>query len=333
MSYPFVQAMYHGPAGSFRELRAVTVHMAEGGGTVSWLTHPSNANSSHFVIEYSGRIVQMVRDDEYDYSLHIARPYGPPGPGDYGIYSLDVAKAVLGDGIGDPNRYMYAVELEGFAAAGPNAAQVASLAALIADLRGRYPSLRGNLAHRDFQSYKDCPGGHIPWASLGGHGLYGGAPAPAPQYSLSRVERLPDGTRFDCRGTVNVWDPLRPGSPVGKISGSTAIRWRAEIDWPSANIPQGYPFDQISEPGGYFNCWVFEGDGEVLLPVPQTTPVPPVVEQPPVAEQPPIVLPPAPEPTPEPTPPIPTPIPTVPRTARKPERGPRQGRYGRIKDI
>jgi hypothetical protein len=178
MAYAFVQAQYHGPAGSFRELRALTVHMAEGGGTVSWLTHPSNPNSSHFVIEYSGRIVQMVTDDQYDYSLHVARPYGPPGAGDSGIFSLDTAKAVLGaDGIADPNRYMFAVELEGFAAVGPNSAQVASLAALIRDLRSRFPTMRGNLGHRDFQNYKPCPGGSIPWATIGGHGPYSAAPA------------------------------------------------------------------------------------------------------------------------------------------------------------
>jgi hypothetical protein len=35
------------------------VHMAEGGGTDTWLTRP-DGNSSHYVIKYSGELVQMV---------------------------------------------------------------------------------------------------------------------------------------------------------------------------------------------------------------------------------------------------------------------------------
>lgn len=304
MSYPFVQALYHGPAGSFRQLRALTVHHAEGGGTVSWLQHPTNANSSHFVIEYSGRIVQMVADDQYDYSLHVARPYGPPGPGDFGIYSLDRARDVLGDGISDPNRYMYAVELEGYAATGPNAAQVAALGRLVADLRSRYPSMRGLLGHRDFQNYKPCPGGLIPWPVLGGHGLFGIAPAPAPQpkWAFDHLERLAEGTHFATTRNVNVWDPNRPSKPVATLlPTSVLVTWRLGIVWTDYGavrpVPNGYPFVQIAE-GPYLNCVLVEADGVVVPPAPA---VPPATEQPP-AEQ----------------PLIPPPFPSKPRSTRLP---------------
>lgn len=184
MNYPFVVAKYF-TAGAMTQPRAVVIHMAEGGGTVLWLTHPTNNNSSHFVVEYSGRVVQMVRDTDASHSLHVDRPYGQPGTGDYGIYSLDTAKAVLGTGIANPNAYIFAVEVEGFAASGPNDAQTASLKALIADLRKRYPSIAGNLGHRDFQNYKPCPGGRISWLVLGGHGRYAASPTPASEEDMA----------------------------------------------------------------------------------------------------------------------------------------------------
>ena len=42
-------------------IRAITIHMAEGGGTVSWLTR-NDGNSSHYVVEYDGEVVQMVAE-------------------------------------------------------------------------------------------------------------------------------------------------------------------------------------------------------------------------------------------------------------------------------
>jgi hypothetical protein len=178
MTYPFVQAQYF-TAGGMVQPRAVVIHMAEGGGTVSWLTHPSNNNSSHFVVEYSGRVVQMVRDGDASHSLHIEPRTDWPSTGaDFGTFGFGHAKAVLLAGASNPNAYIFAVEVEGFASSGPNPSQVAGLKALIADLRARHPSIRGLLGHRDFMAYKACPGGLIPWAELGGHGLSSASPEP-----------------------------------------------------------------------------------------------------------------------------------------------------------
>lgn len=264
MTYPFVAAQYF-TAGGFRELRGFVIHMAEGGGTVSWLTHPTNDNSSDYVVEYSGRIVQMVRDADASHSLHVHRPYGPPGLGDYGTFSLDAAAAVLGTGISDPNRYIKVVELEGFAAIGPNAAQVASLKVLIADLRARFPTMRGLLGHRDFQNYKPCPGGAIPWSALGGHGVFStpgtvpGAPTDMSyalrvrEYASPRPFRLAAGT------ILRFYDPNRPGKAVyqavfageftGFATGEASVDWRnlGSNPRPVPDSGGAYAFTEIGE--------------------------------------------------------------------------------------
>ena len=171
MSYAFVAAKYFSP-GAIVEYRAIVIHMAQGGGTVSWLTHPSGNVSATFVIEYSGRIVQMVKDGDASHSLHRSIDDDTNDAPDFGIFSPEAAKAVLGDGWSNPNAYMFSVELEGFAADGPKPVQEAALKVLVADLRARFPSIRGLLGHRDFQDYKPCPGALIPWEDLGGHGLF-----------------------------------------------------------------------------------------------------------------------------------------------------------------
>lgn len=258
MSYRFVQAKYYSP-GAIREVRALTVHMAEGGGTVEWLSGGvTNDNSSHFVIRNTGEIVQMVRDTDADHSLHVARSFGPPGVGDFGIYSLDTARKVLGDGWSDPNRYMFAVEIEGYAYFGPNALQKLALRALVGDLRRRFPTMRGVLGHRDFQDYKPCPGGLIPWNELGGHGLFDEMPesdtapeGPVMPYTVAG-RRFPWYVRKGT--TLNAYDPARPGGPVttvtfeadsqGLATGIVDVGWAPGTD-PGA--PSGGPFLPVSE--------------------------------------------------------------------------------------
>lgn len=114
-------------------------------------------------------------------------------------------------------------------------------------------------------------------------------------------ERLPDGTKFDCRGTVNVYDPNRPGTAVGVISGSIAVRWRVGIKWVDGihRIPDGKYFDQVSDPNSpYFNMFVVESDGAIVLPPAPVEPAPSPA--------------PAPLPTPPPDPPQPIPQPLPP---------------------
>ena len=170
MSYAFVAAFHtyglrRGPALAF------LVHMAEGGGTVGYLSRQNpNGVSVHFVIEYSGRIVQMLRLDQASGSVNpnLVRQDDDAD----GFFGATAARAVLGDWHRDPNSAVISVEIEGFASTGPNVAQRGSLIALAAEMAWAFPSIRGNLGHRDFANYKACPGRLIPWASLGGHGLY-----------------------------------------------------------------------------------------------------------------------------------------------------------------
>lgn len=166
-SYPFVAAANDygrrkGPA------LALIVHMAEGGGTVGFLSRPNARGVSvHFVIERTGRTVQMLREDRAAGSIDPAKIRKdddtiPP-------YGRTAAVSVLGGWADDPNSASVSVEIEGYATSGPNTAQHDALRALVADLRTRYPSL-GLLGHRDFADYKRCPGHLIEWDSMGGHG-------------------------------------------------------------------------------------------------------------------------------------------------------------------
>lgn len=156
---PHWQAKYYTPDGMISYDAAVW-HMAEGAGTDSWLLHPSGNNSSHLVVKSNGNIRQIVSLEDAAHSLHIARPDGPPGPGDDKLFSLDAVQRVLATGWRDPNTQIIAIEIEGFAAAGPNDAQKPTIVALARYLERLYPSLR-HLGHRDFQNYKACPGRHI----------------------------------------------------------------------------------------------------------------------------------------------------------------------------
>ena len=177
MVYAYVPAYYN--IGAARGPRlAVVWHMAEGGGTVGYLSRQNpNGVSVHYVIEYRGRIVQMLNESRMHTSIRIKHPSGAhairhTNDAD-GFYGQAAAVAVMGKwadvhtSLG-PNHASIGVEIEGFAADGPNAKQRPAMAALFADLRTRYPFIR-SLGHRDF-NLKACPGRKIPWDAVGGHG-------------------------------------------------------------------------------------------------------------------------------------------------------------------
>jgi hypothetical protein len=209
VAYPFVQAAHdygvrQGPAMAF------VVHMAEGGGTVGFLSRPNDRGVSvHYVIEYTGRIVQMLLESHASGSIN---PNDLRTGDDPAVYGATIRKAVMGAWDDNPNAAVITVELEGFAAAGPNAAQHGSLRTLVADVRSRNPRM-GLLGHRDFQDYKACPGKLIHWAELGGHGEASMIPAPITDEVPKMVTTKPSSTWYDLDG-VTVLSADHPALPA-----------------------------------------------------------------------------------------------------------------------
>lgn len=172
MAYPFVAAKHY-TRGAMDQPRAILWHMAEGYGTVGYFTRTERDVSSHYVVERTGRIVQMVRHDDASHSAHWQFDADKSDASSCGgLYDPDVAISVLGDGWRDLNRYSIAVEVEGYRADGPNAAQRAAIIELAYTLRIQERTLRGNIGHRDVQDYKACPGCRFPWGTIGGHGRF-----------------------------------------------------------------------------------------------------------------------------------------------------------------
>jgi len=208
-------------------IRAIVVHMAEGGGTVSWLTR-LDGNSSHYVVEYDGSVTQMVLE---------ARAAGSMDPkitrtnddspytflGETIRYAITALKAALGVAYADPNRYTIAIEVEGFAATGPNAKQRASLARLVADIRRRRGALSVD-GHRDQQNQKACPGHRIAWADFGGHAVRRSS-VPAPLVTPATEETMQGFPVPEVRTLVTLKaDPARPGNSAWIYSTSACLR-------------------------------------------------------------------------------------------------------------
>lgn len=237
MTYVFVPA-YHRYGLRKGPVRAFVVHMAEGGGTVGFLSRPNARGVSvHYVLEYSGRVVQMVREQEATGSINPNDLRTTEGPAPYGA---KVRREVMGDWDHDPNAATITLEIEGFAADGPNARQQLALVRLVDDVRSRFPDM-GLLGHRDFQDYKPCPGGHIDWQSLGGHGPAGMEDDPMLPFPVALDPKLVDvkpGAQLYNLDTGTV-DAPKVTNAVGARSGYTyrtaGVNYRL-VEIPTAGV-------------------------------------------------------------------------------------------------
>lgn len=174
MTYPYVPAKFDygvrkGPA------LGLMFHMAEGGGTVHYLSKAGGVQrgvSVHAVCELSGRVVQM---------LPWAHASGSLNPTDTSTNKAYYGHDHLVDVLGwprweDPNSYVLSMEIEGFAKIGPNPAQVDGAVAWGEDMKSLFSSLRGALGHADQTNTKFCPGTTLAmkliFEGVGGHGLW-----------------------------------------------------------------------------------------------------------------------------------------------------------------
>lgn len=198
MTFPFVQA-FHDLGPRKEPILGFTIHMAEGGGTVGFLSHKNRDKVSvHYVIERSGNIVQMLQESHMHSSIRIKNRNGTSAirktDDPDGLFGHSAAVAVLGDTADvtktlGPNHSTLSVEIEGRRKQGPNPAQNDALAALVADIRTRHPDI-GLLGHRD-HNIKGCPGKFIEWDRLGGHGpAKGGTAMPGVETTLPDAPAL-----------------------------------------------------------------------------------------------------------------------------------------------
>lgn len=174
MTYPFVAATApdygrrRGPA------LALLYHMAEGGGTVGYLSRrdgPPRGVSVHVVCGYNGQVTQMLAWDRASGSLNPA-----DRSSDKAYFGHRHLVDVLGAWWPDPNSAVLSMEIEGFAKTGPNPAQVDGAVAWGEDMKTHFPSLRGALGHADQTDTKGCPGMSLAmklvFVGVGGHGLW-----------------------------------------------------------------------------------------------------------------------------------------------------------------
>ena len=265
MTYPFVaaNAQYGTRKGP---VKAFVVHMAEGGGTVGFLAKPNPRNVSvHYVIERTGRIVQMVRESDATGSIN---PNDLRTTDDPSTFGATVRKAVMGEWDRDPNAATITVEVEGFAASGPNTAQHGSLQTLVSDVRSRFPSM-GLLGHRDFQDYKACPGKLINWTALGGHGRSEGD-------TMSIYTRKDQPGRFTIPAgkSVRGWKPAGDGWAVAKTWIANSSPSSGPYDYHLARISgTASPSSLLHVPDGFFaGLFISTADVE------ETATPPPVID-------------------------------------------------------
>lgn len=174
MTYPFRQSYYH-DYGDRKGTLGLDFHMSEGGdGLLDYLgdggTPPLRGVSANYANLSDGTIWRMLGWNETAGTLNPA-----DRATDTTYYGPRFLKAVLGDHWPDPNVWSISMEIAGYRDKGPTRPQVESAVAWAADMKARFPTLRGAFGHHD-QSPKGCPG-TTPnmleiFQRIGGHGLW-----------------------------------------------------------------------------------------------------------------------------------------------------------------
>lgn len=193
MSYPFVAAWYDDYGARKGPTLGLLYHMAEGGGTVGYLDKtgrpPSRGVSVHAVCDYGGVVTQMLKWTDASGSLNPA-----DRSTDKAYYGHRHLHDVLGDWWIDPNSVTLSMEIEGFAAKGPNADQIIGAIAWGRDMIDHFPELCGALGHADQTDTKHCPGTTAAmqaiFAGVGGHGLWTPQEEPVPGLQFRFLDRV-----------------------------------------------------------------------------------------------------------------------------------------------
>lgn len=213
----------------------IAIHMAEGGGTENYLDN-LDGNSSHYVIKYSGELVQMVPEAKAAGSMNPTLTRDDDDAaftnylGERIRYGITALKAVLGGWHRDANRVSIAIEIEGFAGkntstladplGGPNDKQERTLVALVNDIRDRRGALPA-FGHRDQQKYKACPGRRIPWRLLGGHAVIPSSEAEPVPLTVTGVIATPGTVTIANISGVQAVQIDNPTQRFGMAAGST----------------------------------------------------------------------------------------------------------------
>lgn len=216
MSYPYVASKWdYGPRTG--PILGLMYHMAEGGGTVHYLSKSGGVQrgvSVHAVCDYNGIVTQMLPWSHASGSLNPA-----DRSTDKAYYGHQHLVDVLGSWWTDPNSAVLSMEIEGFAAIGPNAKQVAAAIAWGLDMKAQFSSLVGALGHADQTNTKRCPGTTPAmqgiFEGVGGHGRWHPQSGPIQDGDMLEVsDETP--VLVDAVKGVQLFDPA--GKALVKVS-------------------------------------------------------------------------------------------------------------------
>lgn len=217
-TYPFVKAGAPDYGARKGPALGLMLHMAEGGGTVGYLSRkPPRGVSVHAVCDVRGIVTQMLPWERASGSLNPA-----DRSTDKAYFGQQHLMDVLGSWWTDPNSAVLSMEIEGFAAKGPTKAQVDAAIAWGLDMRDRFPTLRGALGHADQTNTKGCPGTtaamQAVFAGVGGHGLWHEASTNAPAIGGDMLKiSSPTPALIDLPKDAQLYDLAF--APLVKVSG------------------------------------------------------------------------------------------------------------------